>query len=215
MEYEKCCFVVMPFGKKPVGRTCERLMGFSPWPLVWRDRVVDFDHIYETVFEPAINAVKLPDGSQLSARRTDQEFVTGSISQDMFLYLEYSRIVLADISGLNANVFYELGHRHRARPSGTAIFRQVDAPIPFDINQIKAFPYEYEPMQAAAKSRQVISKVLTNSIRDQSKKIKILETARSTSGRVSPRDIVIETDGKSINREGILYNARRLAPKFK
>ena len=29
--------------------------------------------------------------------------------------------------------------------------RQLDAPIPFDINAIKAFPYEYEPEQQAAR----------------------------------------------------------------
>jgi hypothetical protein len=46
----------------------------------------------------------------------------------MFEYLEYSRFAVADISGLNANVFYELGARHRARESATAIFHQTGAP---------------------------------------------------------------------------------------
>ena len=44
----------------------------------------------------------------------------------MFHYIEYSRFALADISGLNANVFYELGHRHRVHEAGTVIFRQTD-----------------------------------------------------------------------------------------
>jgi hypothetical protein len=82
----------------------------------------------------------------------------------MFQYLEYSRFALADISGLNFNVAYELGARHRAREAGTAIFRQVQFAPPFDISSIKAFPYEYEPAENAEKARELITRVLTESL---------------------------------------------------
>ncbi|MBT8098605.1 MAG: tetratricopeptide repeat protein [Gammaproteobacteria bacterium] len=149
MDYSRICFVIMPFGEKAVG-----------------DKTVDFDAIYDTIFAPAINAVPLPEPEQgkLEARRTDRDFFAGDISHEMFNYLEYSRIALADITGLNANVFYELGHRHRARESGTAIFRQTDAPIPFDVNQIKSFPYEYFPESEADQARDLIRRVLTESL---------------------------------------------------
>jgi competence protein ComEC len=52
-------------------------------------------------------------------------------------------------------------------------------------------------------------------IENQGDKIKIFETARANSGKLSARDIVINTDGKSIAGSGILYHARRLTPKFK
>ena len=118
VDYARVCFVIMPLGKdKKVG-----------------DRQPDFDAIYENIFKPAISAVKLPEGGTLEPHRTDKDFYTGDIKQDMFEYLEYSRFALADISGLNFNVAYELGARHRARESGTAIFRLGNAPIPFDIN---------------------------------------------------------------------------------
>jgi hypothetical protein len=116
----------MPFGKKPVD-----------------GQEIDFDFIYKSVFLPAISDVTLPEGGKLEARRTDQDFFTGDITVEMFRYLEYSRFVLADITSLNPNVFYELGVRHRARQSGTAIFRQIEVKLPFDIAHIKAFPYEY------------------------------------------------------------------------
>ena|SRR5260370_24464495 len=106
------------------------------------DREVDFDTIYDTIFAPAVSATELPEGGKLIAKRTDKDFFAGEITVEMFQYLEYSRFALTDISGLNANVFYELGVRHRARQSGTAIFRQVNSPLPFDISHIKAFPYE-------------------------------------------------------------------------
>ena len=82
----------------------------------------------------------------------------------MFEYIEYARFALADISGLNANVFYELGVRHRAHESGTAIFHQESGPPPFDIGQIKAFPYAYQPQEKITESIDLIKRVLTESL---------------------------------------------------
>jgi tetratricopeptide (TPR) repeat protein len=147
MDYSKICFVIMPFGPKPVG-----------------DKIVDFDSLYSDIFLPAIAAVDLPEGGKLEVHRTDQDFFTGDIKLEMFQYLEYSRFALADISGLNFNVAYELGVRHRAREAGTAIFRQEKAAPPFDISSIKAFPYQYEPVSEAEKSRALITQVLKESL---------------------------------------------------
>jgi tetratricopeptide (TPR) repeat protein len=152
IDYSKICFVIMPFGEKDV--TDDK--GVT--------RKVDFDPIYRNVFEPAIGKVELPEGGRLVARRTDEDFFAGDISQEMFEYLEYSRFALTDITGLNPNVFYELGIRHRAREAGTAIFRQLAARIPFDINQIKAFPYQYEPAEQIPKSQEMITRVLRESL---------------------------------------------------
>ena len=150
IDYAQVCFVIMPFGKKKVG-----------------DQEVDFDYIFREVFAPAIEATPLGEGAagRLSPKRTDQDFFAGDISQEMFEYLEYSRFAIADISGLNPNVFYELGVRHRAQEAGTAVFRQVGLPIPFDINTVKAFDYEYQPIENIAKSRELITRVLTESLR--------------------------------------------------
>ncbi|MEO7134575.1 MAG: tetratricopeptide repeat protein [Vicinamibacterales bacterium] len=154
VDYARTCFVIMPFREKDV--VDEK--GVT--------RAVDFDRIYEQIFAPAIGKVTLPEGGTLQARRTDQDFFSSDISQDMFEYLEYSRIALTDLSGLNPNVMYELGVRHRARPAGTVLLRQVGVKIPFDINQIKAFPYEYQPQEEATKSGAFITQVLTQSLEE-------------------------------------------------
>jgi tetratricopeptide (TPR) repeat protein len=138
----------MPFGKKPVGA-----------------QEVDFNWIYDNIFVPAIGRVVLPEGGQLEARRTDQDFFSSDINNEMYSYLEYSRFAVADISGLNANVFYELGARHRARNAGTAIFRQRNATIPFDIQTIKIFPYEFGTPEQDNEARSLMSQVLKESLR--------------------------------------------------
>jgi tetratricopeptide (TPR) repeat protein len=147
IDYTKTCFVIMPFGTKPVGK-----------------HRVNFDRIYDEIFKPAIASVALPEGGKLRAARTDKDFFSGDIGQEMFQYLNDSRFALADITGLNANVMYEIGVRHAARQSGTAIFRQGDATIPFDINHIKAFPYSYRPEKNAKDARALIRRVLRESL---------------------------------------------------
>ncbi|MBA2306009.1 MAG: hypothetical protein H0W08_25740 [Acidobacteria bacterium] len=149
-DYTKTCFVIMPFGTKTVG-----------------NQQVNFDWIYDRIFEPAIRAVPLPGkegGGTLQPARTDRDFFAGDIGQEMFQYLNESRFALADISGLNANVLYEIGVRHAVRQSGTAIFRQGDATIPFDINHIKAFPYSYQPEDNAGEARRLVERVLRESL---------------------------------------------------
>lgn len=148
----------MPFGKKKVGE--RRRLG-----MLWRTpRFVDFDWIYEEIFEPAIRSVALPEGGNLVPRRTDRDFVSGVIDEEMFHLLEYSRYTLADITSLNFNVAYELGLRHRARESGTAIFRQLDVAIPFDVSRIRIFSYQADPAARISESKRLVTRVLQESL---------------------------------------------------
>ncbi|WP_156891591.1 tetratricopeptide repeat protein [Maridesulfovibrio zosterae] len=148
MPYSRICFVVMPFGEKEVD-----------------GKLIDFEAIYSDIFLPAIQAVELPEGGRLAPRRADTDFFAGIISQGMFEYIEYSRLVFTDLTGLNPNVLYELGHRHRARQAGTVIFRQSESPIPFDLNQVRFFPYEFEPAEQAEESRKLITKVISETLK--------------------------------------------------
>ena len=101
MDYTKICFVVMPFGTKPVGK-----------------HKVNFDRIYDEIFKPAINAVALPEGGKLKAARTDKDFFSGDIGQEMFQYLNARGSCWPTSPSLNPNVMYEIGVRHAARSRG-------------------------------------------------------------------------------------------------
>jgi len=193
IDYEKVCFVIMPFGTKPVGK-----------------RKVNFDRIYDDIFAPAIAGVPLPEGGKLVPRRTDRDFFAGDIGQEMFAYLQWSRFALADITSLNANVMYEVGVRHNARENGTAIFRQVDAPIPFDINHIKAFPYTYQPEKNAAASRKLIRRVLTESLVHNrlDSPVQIALKAQRTVPEVEPILKEVETLIRAFNRPGAIAKLR-------
>ena len=95
------CFVLMPFGKKNISA----------------GQTVDFDAIYSTLIQPAIAA------AGMEPLRADEEAVGGMIHKPMYERLILCDFAVADLTGANANVFYELGLRHGVRgacrpPSG-------------------------------------------------------------------------------------------------
>lgn len=124
MAHRPLCFVLMPFGAKPdpAGRG-----------------TIDFDRIYESAIRPAI------EGSGLDVVRADEERTGGIIHKAMFERLLLCEYAIADLTTANANVFYELGVRHAVRPRTTlAIFARYQ-PIPFDLNFLRALPYDLDP----------------------------------------------------------------------
>lgn len=72
----------------------------------------------------------------LSVVRADTIEKPGTITKQVIEYLVKSRLVIADLSFHNPNVFYELAIRHATRQPVVQITRAAD-PIPFDINQVR------------------------------------------------------------------------------
>ena len=119
------CFVLMPFGTK-------KDPGGGP--------DIDFDRIYEAAIRPAIEA------AGMEPLRADEERTGGIIHRAMFERLLLCDYAVADLTGANANVFYELGIRHATRPATTlAIFGNQHKP-PFDVNYLRSLPYDLGEM---------------------------------------------------------------------
>src|SRR5262245_59933167 len=115
------CFVLMPFGIKrdPAGGPD-----------------IDFDRIYRSAIEPAIR------DAELEPIRADHEVTAGVIHKAMFERLLLCEFAVADLTTANANVFYELGVRHAARPHSTLLVFAEKQPLPFDVNLLRALPYQ-------------------------------------------------------------------------
>jgi tetratricopeptide (TPR) repeat protein len=128
-------FVVMPFGKKQVPKNPQ--VDAMPAQVAKKNRLeVDFDAVYRLLFNPAIKA------AGLQPFRADDEEAAGDILKDMFAELVTADFVLADISILNANVFYELGIRHTVGPRGVICLHAGWADRPFDVAPQRTFKYD-------------------------------------------------------------------------
>lgn len=129
----KRTFVVMPFGQKSV-----TVKTPSPGPNEASVNI-DFDAVYEMLLKPALAQA----GSE--PFRADDQVSAGDIRTDMYFELVTADYVLADISALNPNVFYELGVRHAARPDGFFSVKSDCATArAFDIAPDRSFAYKGE-----------------------------------------------------------------------
>ena len=157
-SFRRRVFVVMPFGKKDVQRKPRTDL---PPEAKEQDETlqVDFDAVYEKLFRPSLEA------AGLQPFRADDEEAAGDILKDMFAELVTADFVLADISILNANVFYELGIRHTVRPRGVVCLHAGWADRPFDVAPQRTFKYDGKLfrvglMRDAAWEKQVAEEVL-------------------------------------------------------
>ena len=114
------CFMVMPFGVKPV----EPRVDGAP------DKI-DFDALWNKTYLPVITELGY------ETVRADQDTGAGIILE-MLERLFFSDLVVADMTVPNGNVYYEIGIRHASRCTGcvlvsadwspAAVRREPDAP---------------------------------------------------------------------------------------
>ncbi len=144
MNYRALCFVDMPFGQKPDLKS---------------GVVVDFDQIYNEAIKPAI------EDCDLEALRGDEEQTGGIIHSAMFARLLLAEFVVADLTLANANVFYELGIRHTAKPFTTVpIFANIGA-LPFDVALVRAVGYQLKNGKLTKTSAQKLKTELAKRLR--------------------------------------------------
>ena len=126
------CFVAMPFGTKHDA-----------------SRPVAFDAVYEQIIAPAIEA------AGLESLRAAGEMPGGIIQGPTFERFILCRFAIADLTTADANLFYELGIRHAARPGSTILLvAEGRGQLPFDAASLRVLPYRLDssgaPVDAAA-----------------------------------------------------------------
>jgi hypothetical protein len=96
-----------------------------------------FDSYYQEIFSPAIEA------AGLEPRRADSLFRSSNIVNDIWHLVNTSRAILADLTGKNPNVFYELGLAHAARKPALLITQTIDD-VPFDLRALRVVTYDIQ-----------------------------------------------------------------------
>jgi len=132
---EPRAFVIMPFGRK------KPTHDFGAHPAASLGvPALDFEQIYDRLLKPALQKA----GYEVA--RADSSANAGDIRTDMFFELVTADLVVADISILNANVYYELGVRHGVCPRGVFIVNaDLAQSVPFDVAPDRRFIYDASP----------------------------------------------------------------------
>lgn len=87
---------------------------------------------------------KIGDRLGLNIQRADERFSPGPFMEKVWDGICAARLILADCTEQNANVFYEIGMAHTVGKKVVLITRS-DNDIPSDIKQFNYMPYVYDP----------------------------------------------------------------------
>lgn len=147
--------------------TCFTIMPYGDW----------FDDYYETIFCPAIR------DSGLKPTRADDLFRPGTIVNDIWTFTNQAKVVLADLTGKNPNVFYELGLAHALAKPVVLVTESIEN-VPFDLRPLRVLEYDKnEPRWAEA-----LEENITRAIK---------EVLVSPTEAVLPTFLQVKKDGKT------------------
>lgn len=105
--------------------TCFVMMPFGQWN----------DIYYKEVYVPAIKE------AGFEPIRGDEIFSSGSVVEQIWEQIDKSKVLLADLTGKNPNVFYELGLAHAARKPVVFTSGALDD-VPFDLRHLRVIIYD-------------------------------------------------------------------------
>ena len=95
--------------------------------------------VYEDFVKPT-----LEERCKLRSERGDDVFGSNVIMDDIAKSIRRARLIIADLTGRNANVFYEVGIAHALNKQVLLMTQSIDD-VPFDLRHRRALVYEYSP----------------------------------------------------------------------
>jgi hypothetical protein len=113
----------------------------------------DFDDYYSGIIKPSI------ESAGLKSVRADEIYSSGAIVADIHRAIHDARICLADVSGKNPNVSYELGVAH-ALMKPVIIIAGDTSDVPFDYRHLRVIIYSVKD----ADWREKLSAAILNTI---------------------------------------------------
>lgn len=93
------------------------------------------------------------------AERIDKRNDANSITQSIIEALDNADLVIADITGHNPNVFYEMGYRARTKKPMIHLRRKGEN-LPFDITAIRIFEYDLTDLDSVEEIKDRLKKTI-------------------------------------------------------
>lgn len=140
---QKKCFVVSPIGDEnsDIRKNADQL----------------FNHIIKPVCE----------NCGFKAIRIDYENTPDSITQGILDCLDRYDLVIADMTGHNPNVFFEIGYR-TAKGKPIIHLKRKREKIPFDVSSIRTFEYDLTDLDIVAETRERLEKAIGSFVYEDS-----------------------------------------------
>jgi hypothetical protein len=147
---------------------CFILMPFKP----------DLDELYSKTLVPAVQTI-----TGLSCVRADEIYGPTAIMGDIWRSIRESHFIIADLTGRNPNVLYELGLAHAVQKPAILLSQTIDD-VPFDLRHLRVLLYKNTEA-----GRHQLQVELTNTA-----KVLVKETS---GGVVNPKYLVLEQSAEA------------------
>ena len=134
-EDMKKCFVVSPIGQDG------------------SDIRSNADKLFKYVIKPVCEAC------DFEAVRVDQLNDANSITQTILEQLDSADLVIADMTGHNPNVFYEMGYRARTKRPMIHLKKKGES-LPFDVNTIRTLEYDLTDLDSVEEVKDRLKKTI-------------------------------------------------------
>jgi tetratricopeptide (TPR) repeat protein len=119
----RTCFVISPIGEE--GSPVRQLA----------------DDLLELIIEPALESF------DFVVTRADRIVSSGIITAEIIEYVQSADLCIIDLTGNNANVFYECGRRHETAKPFLQVIRKNEQ-LPFDVSGIRTLFYDLTDARA-------------------------------------------------------------------
>ncbi len=100
--------------------------------------LMPFDQSFNDLYRLGIKETAASLG--IVAERVDEQLYREGILERIYRQIEAADIIIADMTGKNANVFYEVGYAH-AKDKLCILLTNDDADIPFDLKHRRHIVY--------------------------------------------------------------------------
>lgn len=101
--------------------------------------LMPFDSEFDDIYKLGIQAAAKESG--IVAERVDEQSYSETILERIYRQIIVADFIIADMTGRNANVFYEVGYAH-AKGKLCTLLTQSAADIPFDLSHHRHIIYE-------------------------------------------------------------------------
>ncbi len=134
--------------------SCFVLMPFGDW----------FDKYYQDLYAPAIK------DAGYEPIRADSLFSSGSVIEQVWEQIVKAKVLLADLTGKNPNVFYELGLSHAKSKPVIFISGNLED-VPFDLRHLRVIIYDQRNPTWGVDLKKSITDYLKNARKEPEKTI--------------------------------------------
>lgn len=119
--------------KRPVPPRSSNEFAFVLMPFV-----AELEGVYAEAIKPAV------ESTGFACYRADDFFTANKIMDDIDEAISQADYIIADLTGRNPNVFYEVGMSHE-RKKRVILLTQTMEDVPFDLRSWRIIPYEDTP----------------------------------------------------------------------